>query len=135
VRIGKSRSRPSQSPACPPRPWEDIPASAKLGEATAIPGDLDTLMARLACDEPGLIAGQELDRAATAFLVVPDEAAVASMRLLADRGIAFGESGVAGLAGFLQAVADPVARETFGLDGQCTVTAVQHRACHRSDPV
>ena len=91
-------------------------ASAELGEPTAIPGDLDTLMAGLACGEPSLLAWQELDRAATAFMAVPDEAAVACMRLLADRGIVAGESGVAGLAGFLLGAADPAARETLGLD-------------------
>jgi diaminopropionate ammonia-lyase len=91
-------------------------ASAELGEPTAIPGDLDTLMAGLACGEPSLIAWQELDRGATAFMSVPDEAAVACMRLLADRGVVAGESGVAGLAGFLLAAADPAARDALGLD-------------------
>jgi diaminopropionate ammonia-lyase len=96
-------------------------ASAELGEPTAIPGDLDTLMAGLACGEPSLIAWQELDRAATAFMSVPDEAAVACMRKLADHGIVAGESGVAGLAGCLLAAADPAARETLGLDGKSRV--------------
>jgi diaminopropionate ammonia-lyase len=96
-------------------------ASAELGEPTAIPGDLDTLMAGLAYGEPSLVAWQELDRAATAFMAVPDEAAVACMRLLADRGIVAGESGVAGLAGFLLAAADSAARETLGLDGSSRV--------------
>jgi diaminopropionate ammonia-lyase len=90
-------------------------ASAELGTLTAVPGDLDTLMAGLACGEPSLLAWQELERAAWAFMAVPDEAAVASMRLLADQGIVAGESGVAGLAAFLLAAADPVARETLGL--------------------
>jgi diaminopropionate ammonia-lyase len=90
-------------------------ASAELGTLTAIPGDLDTLMAGLACGEPSLLAWQELERAAWAFMAVPDEAAVACMRLLADQGIVAGESGVAGLAAFLLAAADPVARETLGL--------------------
>jgi diaminopropionate ammonia-lyase len=96
-------------------------ASAELGEPTAIPGDLDTLMAGLACGEPSLVAWQELDRAATAFMAVPDDAAVACMRLLADRGVVAGESGVAGLAGFLLAAADSAARETLGLDGSSRV--------------
>ena len=91
-------------------------ASAESGERTAIPGDLDTLMAGLACGEPSLIAWQELERAATAFMAIPDEAAVACMRLLADRGIVAGELGVAGLAGMLLAAFDPAARETLGLD-------------------
>jgi diaminopropionate ammonia-lyase len=96
-------------------------ASAELGEPTAIPGDLDTLMAGLACGEPSLLAWQELDRAATAFMAVPDEAAVACMRLLADRGIVAGESGVAGLAGFLLGAAEPAARETLGLESSSRV--------------
>ena len=91
-------------------------ASAELGEPTAIPGDLDTLMAGRACGEPSLLAWQELERAATAFMAVPDEAVAPCMRLLADRGIVAGESGVAGMAGCLLAAADPAAREALGLD-------------------
>jgi diaminopropionate ammonia-lyase len=96
-------------------------ASAGLGEATAIPGNLDTLMAGLTCGEPSLPAWQELDRAATAFMAIPDEAAVACMRLLADRGVVAGCSGAAGLAGCLLAAADPAARGTLGLDGSSRV--------------
>lgn len=91
-------------------------ASAELGERIAIPGDLDTVMAGLACGEPSLLAWQELDRAAAAFMAIPDEAAVATLRLLAAGGIVAGESGVAGLAGCLLAAADPAARATLGLD-------------------
>ena len=91
-------------------------ASAELGEPTAIPGDLDTLMAGLACGEPSLLAWQELERGAAAFMAVPDGAAIACMKLLADQGIVSGESGVAGLAGFLLAAAEPGARETLGLN-------------------
>jgi diaminopropionate ammonia-lyase len=91
-------------------------ASAELGEITAIPGDLDTIMAGLACGEPSILGWQELDRAAAAFVAIPDAAAVATLRLLAARGIISGESGVAGLAGCLLAAADPAARATLGLD-------------------
>jgi diaminopropionate ammonia-lyase len=96
-------------------------ASAELGERTAIPGDLDTVMAGLACGEPSLIAWQELDRAAAAFMAVPDEAAVACMRLLRDCGVVSGESGVAGLTGYLLAAADPAAKQTLGLDAASRV--------------
>jgi diaminopropionate ammonia-lyase len=96
-------------------------ASAELGEPTAIPGDLDTLMAGLACGAPSLIAWQELDRATTAFMAVPDEAAVACMRLLASHGVVAGESGVAGLVGFLLAAGDSAARETLGLNDSSRV--------------
>ncbi len=90
-------------------------ASAEAGEPVAIPGELDTLMAGLACGEPSLLAWRELDRAAAAFMAVPDAAAVAAMRLLARHGVVIGESGVAGLAGLLLAAADPAARETLCL--------------------
>ena len=90
-------------------------ASAEAGEPVAIPGDLDTLMAGLACGEPSILAWQELGRAADAFMAVPDEAAVECMRLLARQGIVAGESGVAGLAALLLAAADPAARAALNL--------------------
>jgi diaminopropionate ammonia-lyase len=90
-------------------------ASAEAGEPVAIPGDLDTLMAGLACGEPSILAWQELSRAADAFMALPDEAAVECMRLLARQGIVAGESGVAGLAALLLAASDPAARAALGL--------------------
>ena len=56
-------------------------ASAEAGAPTTIAGDLDTLMAGLACGEPSLLAWQELERGAAAFMAVPDAAAVDSPRL------------------------------------------------------
>ncbi|MGI4941270.1 MAG: diaminopropionate ammonia-lyase [Janthinobacterium lividum] len=90
-------------------------ASAKAETITAA-GSLDTLMAGLACGEPSLIAWQELERAAAAFLSIPDDAAVNAMRVLAGCGVVSGESGAAGLAGLLRAAADPQARAALGLD-------------------
>ncbi len=98
-------------------------ASAELGEPTSVPGNLDTMMAGLACGEPSLLAWEDLNHSATAFMAIPDEAAMATMRLLADHGIVAGESGVAGLAGCLLAAADPAAREAFGLDATSRVLA------------
>ncbi len=82
-------------------------ASARAGKLAVAGGPLDTIMAGLACGEPSLLAWQELERAAFAFVAIPDEAAVGAMRTLAGLGIVSGESGAAGLAGFLQAAADP----------------------------
>ncbi len=96
-------------------------ASAEAGEPVAIPGDLDTLMAGLACGEPSLLAWQELGRAAAAFMAVPDAAAVDCMKLLQRQGMVAGESGVAGLAALLLAAADPAARQALGLDGRSRV--------------
>ncbi len=50
-------------------------ASALAGAATAVGGSLDTIMAGLACGEPSLLAWQELERAAFAFMTIPDAAA------------------------------------------------------------
>lgn len=96
-------------------------ASAEAGQPTAIPGDLDTLMAGLACGEPSLLAWQELSRAADAFMAVPDGSAVDCMRLLARQRIVAGESGVAGLAAMLLAAADPVARASLSLGADSRV--------------
>jgi diaminopropionate ammonia-lyase len=98
-------------------------ASAQQGEPATVPGNLDTLMAGLACGEPSVVAWQELDHAATAFRAIPDEAAVACMRLLAEHRIVGGESGVAGLAGCLLAAADPAMREVLRLDASSRVLA------------
>jgi diaminopropionate ammonia-lyase len=98
-------------------------ASAELGRPATVPGNLDTLMAGLACGEPSMVAWQELNHAAAAFMAIPDEAAVACMRLLAGHGIVGGESGVAGLAGCLLAATDPATREMIGLGTSSRVLA------------
>jgi diaminopropionate ammonia-lyase len=96
-------------------------ASAEAGALSAVGGALDTLMAGLACGEPSLLAWQELERAAAAFLAIPDAAAVAAMRRLAAAGVESGESGAAGAAGFLLAAADPAARAALRLDRESRV--------------
>ncbi|MBN9563302.1 MAG: diaminopropionate ammonia-lyase [Alphaproteobacteria bacterium] len=96
-------------------------ASAELGAPTSVPGTLDTVMAGLACGEPSLLAWQELDRSAAAFMAIPDEAAPPAMRLLADAGIVTGESGAAGLAALRLAAADPAARAALGLGAESRV--------------
>jgi diaminopropionate ammonia-lyase len=80
--------------------------SAEAGEIRVVEGDLPTLMAGLACGEPSLLAWQELERAAHAFMAVPDAAAVEAMRALAPLGIVAGESAVAGLVGAILAGRD-----------------------------
>jgi diaminopropionate ammonia-lyase len=93
-------------------------ASAEAGELTAIEGELDTVMAGLACGEPSLLAWQELERAAFAFIALPDAAAVDCMQLLAKRQpkVVAGESAVAGLAALLLAARDPFGRSALGLE-------------------
>lgn len=92
--------------------------SAEAGEPVTVGGGLETVMAGLACGEPSLIAWQELERGAFAFMAVADDSAVACMRLLARRTprVVAGESAVAGLAAFLHAAADPLSRAMIGLE-------------------
>jgi diaminopropionate ammonia-lyase len=98
-------------------------ASAEAGEPVTVPGDLDTLMAGLACGEPSLLAWQELERGAFAFMSVSDESAVACMKLLARQTppIVAGESAVAGLAALLLAMQEPYARGALGLGADSRV--------------
>ncbi len=90
-------------------------ASAENDGLAAIGGDLDTIMAGLACGEPSLLAWEELGRSAAAFMAIPDESAAETVHILADQGIVAGESGVAGLAGCMLAATDPSARHVLGL--------------------
>ena len=89
-----------------------LDASARADRPTAIEGELDTIMAGLSCGEVSLLAWQVLAKGADDFMTVPDPAAVAVMRLLADGvggdpPLVAGESAVAGLAGALAAAIDP----------------------------
>ncbi|HYG86758.1 MAG TPA: diaminopropionate ammonia-lyase [Azospirillum sp.] len=83
--------------------------SARAGRPVAVHGDLDTIMAGLACGEVSLLARTILGTGADDFQTVTDEAAKDAMRLLAegvggDRPLVAGESAVAGLAGLLCAL-------------------------------
>ena len=99
--------------------------SAVAGKPTAVEGDLDTIMAGLACGEPSIIAWPILEGGVSAFITIPDETALEVMRLLAsgDAGarLVAGESGVAGLAGFLVAAAKPEWRAALGIDETAVV--------------
>ena len=96
-------------------------ASAENGVLTAIDGDLDTVMAGLACGEPSLLAWDELSRSADAFMAIPDEAALEAVRLLAEQGIVAGESGVAGLAGAILAAKDKLNQMLLGMGPESRV--------------
>ncbi|WP_139101687.1 pyridoxal-phosphate dependent enzyme, partial [Acinetobacter baumannii] len=81
--------------------------SARAGRWTTVGGDLDTIMAGLACGEPSELAWALLSPGADGFIAIPDERAAEAMRTMAGFGVAAGESGVAGLAGFLAVARDP----------------------------
>ena len=78
-------------------------------------------MAGLACGEPSLLAWDELARGAGAFMTIPDEASLETMRLLENLQITAGESGVAGLAGCMLAAASPADRILLGLEPESRV--------------
>src|SRR5205823_2231938 len=80
-------------------------------------GDLDTIMAGLACAEVSGLAWELLARAADAFMTVPDQAAIDAMRQLAGGRppVIAGESAVAGLAALSAVAADAAARAALGL--------------------
>ncbi|MBR0666125.1 diaminopropionate ammonia-lyase [Roseomonas hellenica] len=98
-------------------------ASAEAGKPVTITGELNTVMAGLACGEPSLLAWQELERSAYAFMAIPDAAIAPCMRLLAARGpeIVAGESGVAGLAALLLAGPEPFGRAVLALEADSRV--------------
>jgi diaminopropionate ammonia-lyase len=86
-------------------------------------------MAMLECYEPSPIAWRVLSRVADAFMTVEDADAVAAMNRLArpkagDPAIVAGESGCAGLAGLMRAVAEPAIRQALGLDTSSRVLVI-----------
>jgi diaminopropionate ammonia-lyase len=94
--------------------------SAAAGQPVAVTGELDTLMAGLACGEVSLLAWDILATGADAFCTVDDSAAVAVMRLLARPPVGMapivaGESAVAGLAAAIAMAQDRDTRARFGL--------------------
>lgn len=100
--------------------------SAKAGELTVVTGDIDTLMAGLACGEVSHLAWEILEKGTDAFCVIPDSAAVQAMRLLAhplgaDPVIVAGESAVAGVAAAIGASQSEAARKLLGLNGQSRI--------------
>ena len=92
--------------------------SAVNGEPTVVHGDLDTVMAGLACGEVSLLAWSILESYVPHFMTIKDDSISKTMQLLANRQtpIVAGESAVAGLAGFLIASHDSSLKEALKLD-------------------
>ncbi|MEH6445913.1 MAG: diaminopropionate ammonia-lyase [Oceanospirillaceae bacterium] len=77
--------------------------SAKAGKATAVTGDLDTLMAGLACGEVSSLAWEILENGADDFLTISEDSVAPTMKMLAtgyknDAPVEAGESAVPGLS-------------------------------------
>lgn len=97
--------------------------SAVDGGPVVVHGELDTVMAGLACGEVSLLAWEILQVGASDFMTIPDEAALDCMRILADGKppVVAGESAVAGLAGMLTALQHPEMQKALGLDSNSKV--------------
>ena len=86
-------------------------ASVSEGKAVFANGPVSN-MGRLDCKEPSLIALKGLARDADFFMTITDDQASDTVKRLAERGITSTPSGVAGLAGLM----DATHRQALGID-------------------
>jgi len=103
--------------------------SGVAGRPVAVTGDLDTVMAGLACGEVSPLAWEIVDAGASAYVVVDDRFALDAMRVLAapapgDPAIVAGETGASGLAALLAAKERAEIWQTLGLDGRSRVLLI-----------
>ena len=100
--------------------------SIEAGQPVDIVGDIDTVMAGLACGKVSLLAWDILKHGANAVVAVEDADAEACMRNLAAGGsntvpIVAGESAVAGLVALLAVSGDKSTREKLTLNAESRV--------------
>ncbi|MCP5270984.1 MAG: diaminopropionate ammonia-lyase [Burkholderiaceae bacterium] len=100
--------------------------SALAGHPVAVTGDLDTVMAGLACGEVSPAAWEIVASAADAFVAIDDRFALDGVRAFAsptggDPALVSGETGATGLGALLAAQADPALRALLGLDASSRV--------------
>lgn len=100
--------------------------SARAGRPETVEGDLETLMAGLACGEVSLLAWDILQRGADDFVTLSENAVAPCMiRLAADEArLEAGESGIAGIAAAIGAAADPELSAALGLDKHSRVFVI-----------
>ena len=100
--------------------------SLEAGRPTAVHGDLDTVMAGLACGEVSQLAWEVLETGADAAVAIDDASALEAVRVLArprepDPVIVAGETGGAGLAALLALRDRPELRAQFALGADAEV--------------
>ena len=116
-------------------------ACRKDGESAIVGGDLETIMAGLACGEPNIIGWDILRNHADAFLACPDWAAARGMRMLAaplkgDPAVTSGESGAVGMGVVDALMTDPAyaeLKDKLGLDRHSKVLLISTEG--DTDPV
>jgi diaminopropionate ammonia-lyase len=104
-----------------PRRADCIFQSIKHGRRRPASGDLNTIMAGLACGEVSLLAWEILRQGVDDVIIIDDNAAEDVMRLLAggcgdDPPVVAGESAVAGLAGLIGAAQQAELRRQLDLN-------------------
>jgi diaminopropionate ammonia-lyase len=103
--------------------------SAQANRRLAMEAGDATVMAMLECYEPSLVAWDILEKSADFYIDVDDEQAVEALRRFArpvdgDPAFKIGESGAAGLAGLLAAVADGAIRDKLELNAKSRVLLI-----------
>ena len=104
-------------------------AKAADGDPRIVGGDLETIMAGLACGEPNTIGWDILRNHVTAFISCPDWVSAKGMRMLAaplagDPAVTSGESGAVGMGVISTLMEDPAyaeLKDALGLDGNSRV--------------
>ena len=118
-----------QRPRCvivEPTAADCVTRSLVAGRPVAVAGELNTIMAGLACGEVSELAWEILATGADAAVAVSDTYALAAVRALAnpspgDPAIVSGETGAAGLAALLAAQEDPAIGAALALDANSRV--------------
>jgi diaminopropionate ammonia-lyase len=103
--------------------------SALAGAPSPATGDLETVMAGLACGEVSLIAWDILATGVDDFITLGDDVVGPAMRLLAggvndDTAVVAGESAVAGLAALLAASEDSALADALGINQDSRVLII-----------
>ncbi len=107
--------------------------SVRAGRPVVVAGG-PTLLGRLDCAEPSLIAFEMLSRLADGFMTVTDaEAEAAAMRLNA-QGANVSPCGATGAAGLISLAAQPDPRQRLGLDARSRVLLIGTEAADPSNP-
>jgi diaminopropionate ammonia-lyase len=107
-------------------------AKADDGKLHFVTGDMDTIMAGLACGEPSTISFKILNAYADAFVSCPDWVSADGMRILgnpagSDPKVISGESGAVGAGLISEIMRNPVLRELkahLGLDEHSRVLLI-----------
>lgn len=99
-------------------------ASAVRGRPVTLESSTGSTMAGLNCGTPSLVAWPLVQAATDVFLAIDDDRAHAAMRLLADAGVAAGESGAAGLGALVEALEWPEAVDALRLGPDARVLLV-----------